>query len=222
MRIRRAKSKTTPTPGVVIARALERAPVSKVAERTARARMQPLLFGAGRFRTTMMDPPWAERGSGKIKRGADRHYPVMSTDDIIRTIKGCPIFDPTEDAHLYCWVTNSFLPDGLRVVEALGFRYVTNIAWTKTHAGIGRYFRGKHELLLFGVRGRGFAEDLITDAHDIPSALVLDHVRRDGERVHSKKPVEFYELIERRSRGPYAEIFARNERPEWESWGNEL
>lgn len=193
----------------------------KIRRRARTLKPEPL-FESVQFRTTMIDPPWLERGSGQIKRGADRYYPLMPTPEIVKTIRACPIFRPTPDAHLYLWATNAFLVDALHVVDALGFRYVTNVVWTKRHIGIGRYFRGQHEILLFAVRGRGMAEDLITDSKSIPSVIHADHVRRDGKRVHSAKPPESYALIESRSRGPYAEIFARSRRPGWESWGNEV
>lgn len=83
---------------------------------------------AGEYRTILADPPWLERGGGQIKRGADRHYPLMSTDAICTL----PVREWTApDAHLYLWVTNNFLPDGLRVMQAWGFRYVTKIDWYK-------------------------------------------------------------------------------------------
>jgi hypothetical protein len=114
---------------------------------------------AGEYQTLMADPPWLERGGGQIKRGADRHYPLMSTRDIcllpVRQWAG-------PNAHLYLWVTNNFLPDGLEVMAAWGFRYVTKIDWFKSsdpndaiaegsaldaadrdlQIGLGQYFRG--------------------------------------------------------------------------------
>ena len=88
---------------------------------------------------------------GKIKRGADRHYPLMKTKDII----ALPVQNLCEEnAHLYLWVTNNFLPDGLSVMQAWGFRYVTMITWFKAGGlGLGQYFRGKSESCLFGIKG---------------------------------------------------------------------
>ena len=106
------------------------------------------------FSTVVIDPPWNERGGGRIKRGADRHYPLMKTPDIIRTVLQCPRWNQlAASAHLYLWVTNNFLQDGLRVIDALGFRYVTNFVWVKDRIGLGQYFRGRHELCLFSTRG---------------------------------------------------------------------
>ena len=104
-----------------------------------------------KFKTIYADPPWAEQGGGKTKRGADRHYNLMKTKDIV----ALPVSDLADDnAHLYLWVTNNFLEDGLKVMKAWGFKYITNIVWIKQGpVGLGQYFRGAHELLLFGVRG---------------------------------------------------------------------
>jgi N6-adenosine-specific RNA methylase IME4 len=174
------------------------------------------------FATITADPPWLERGAGKSIRGAQRHYPLLRTRDIPRVMMVAPEWRPAKHAHLYLWVTNNFLQDGLYVMSALGFRYVTNIAWlkgeeraeeTSLQAGIGQYFRGAHELCLFGVRGSGLVQR--TARRDIKSAFVA---RRD---VHSRKPESFYELVEARSNGPYLECFARSGRPGWASWGNE-
>lgn len=103
------------------------------------------------YKTIYADPPWLERGGGKVKRGADKHYSLMGVDDIINLMKRIPVED---NAHLYLWVTNNFLKDGLKVVDELGFRYITNIVWVKDRIGLGQYFRGQHELCLFGVKGR--------------------------------------------------------------------
>ena len=197
------------------------------------------------IRTIQMDPPWLERGAGKIKRGADRHYPLMKKEDILRTILQSTHWnDVGPDAHLYMWVTNNYLEDGLWVMAALDFRYVTNVCWVKVkedwpdilselvdeqgnlqlnpltwaktlasalRIGLGQYFRGSHELCLFGVRGECSKPE---KAH--PSVF---HAPR-GE--HSAKPERIYEIIESSSPGPYLEIFARSGRPNWTVWGNEV
>jgi len=107
-----------------------------------------------KYRTILADPPWYERGAGKIKRGADRHYDLLKTHNIIRIILEDSPFNPADNCHLYLWVTNNFLKDGLRVIDELGFRYVTNLVWVKDRFGLGQYFRGQHELCLFAVKGR--------------------------------------------------------------------
>jgi len=180
----------------------------------------------GTYKTLMSDPPWLERGSGQIKRGADRHYPLMKTDAIC----ALPVSSwMADDAHAYVWVTNNFLPDGLRVLDAWGFRYVTKIDWFKTYevlekiaddddlcVGLGQYFRGCTESCLFGVRGH------------------VPYQMRDGKRMqgrtgfhaprgeHSVKPETMRRMVERVSPGPYLEMFARRPVPGWSVWGNEI
>jgi len=92
-------------------------------------------YGERFFRTIAMDPPWLERGCGKCKRGADRHYPLLNKVQIRDTVLASELWLPAKDAHLYIWVTNSFLPDGLWLMGELGFRYVTNVVWKKTRSG---------------------------------------------------------------------------------------
>lgn len=143
------------------------------------------------------------------------HYPLVKTADMPAVIYGSGVFRPAEDAHLFMWVTNSFLPDGLWLMSALGFRFVTNVVWVKEgRLGLGQYFRGQHELLLFGTRGRGAA--VRTARRDLPSVIVAPR------GAHSQKPEDAYKLIEARSHGPYLEMFARQPRCGWDSWGNEV
>lgn len=177
-----------------------------------------------KYKTIYADPPWMESGGGKIKRGADRHYELMRTKDIM----ALPISNICEDnAHLYLWVTNNFLPDGLKVMEAWGFRYVSKISWVKAdnmpaqcfrfqNAGLGQYFRGRDEICLFGVKGR------------LPYRLDEGGKRMQGfssfaapRGEHSEKPEEMRGMIEKVSYPPYIELFARRSTPGWDIWGNE-
>lgn len=131
-----------------------------------------------KYHTLYADPPWHESGGGKIKRGADRHYGLMKTKDIMTYLDDngiAPLISP--DAHLYLWTTNNFLKDALSVMEAWGFRYVTIITWNKEgNIGLGQYFRGTTEHCLFGVRGR------------LPYRLSPDGKRQQGRRVHEDVP----------------------------------
>ncbi len=163
------------------------------------------------FHTVLIDPPWYERGAGKIKRGADRHYEIMKTPDILQAILRCPYWNPDRNAHMYLWVTNNFLPDGLKLMEALGFRYITNLVWVKDSIGLGQYFRGQHELCLFGVKG-----SLMTATKNASTVL------QEQKRLHSQKPSSMYRLIEMQSPAPRLELFAREPRQGWTSWGNDL
>ena len=179
-----------------------------------------------KYKTIYADPPWMESGGGKIKRGADRHYPLMKTKDII----ALPVQEIADDnCHLYLWVTNNFLEDGLKVMKEWGFTYKTKITWVKgkllddegktfkfENAGLGQYFRGLDEVCLFGVKGC------------LPYKL-LDGKRQQGKTIivaprgkHSEKPKIMYDTIEKVSHAPYVELFARDKREGWDIWGNEL
>lgn len=167
-----------------------------------------------KFQTIYADPPWPEKGGGKIKRGADRHYPVMKTKDIMEL----PVGELADNnCHLYLWVTNNYLKAGLDTMSAWGFRYVTMITWYKDgNVGLGQYYRGRTEHCLFGVRG------------SLPYKL-LSGKRQQGETgfvasrgTHSEKPEEMRIMIERVSYGPRIELFARKKVSDWTVWGNEI
>lgn len=170
---------------------------------------------AGQYRTVYADPPWWEAGGGKIKRGADRHYPLMKTIDI------CVLPVQTwaaDDAHLYLWVTNNFLRAGLAVMDAWGFRYVTTVTWFKDRAGLGQYFRGITEHCLFGVRG-SLPYQLTEDGHRLQGVTGFFEAPRSE---HSVKPEAMRRMIERVSPGPRLELFARRPADGWQVWGNEV
>ena len=166
-----------------------------------------------KYKTIYADPPWMERGGGKVKRGADRYYTLMRTKDIM----AMPVPNLAEkNCHLYLWVTNNFLKDGLKVMDAWGFRYVTTITWVKDRIGLRQYFRGITEHCLFGVKGR------------LPYKVV-DGRRQQGKTViiapktkHSQKPKEMYHMIETVSYPPFIELFARDQRDGWSAWGDQL
>lgn len=167
-----------------------------------------------KYKTIYADPPWSEQGGGKIKRGADRHYPLMKTKDISQMKKH--LIELSDDnSHLYLWVTNNHLQDGLDVMKQWGFRYVTTITWLKDRQGLGQYYRGLTEHCLFGVKG-------------ILPYKTLDGKRRQGvtgfqapRTKHSEKPKEMRAMIEKVSYGPYLELFARQEHNGWDVLGNE-
>lgn len=154
-----------------------------------------------------------ERGGGRIRRGANRHYPLLRTEEIC----ALPVVGiAADDAHLYLWVTNNFLPDGLRVMHAWGFRYVTVITWVKGTFGLGQYFRGTTEHCLFGVRGRlPYRTDNGKRQQGVTA--ILAH-----PRGHSVKPEAMRQMIERVSYPPRIELFARQRVPGWDVWGNEM
>lgn len=165
-------------------------------------------FPNKKYNIIYADPPWYEQGGGKIKRGADRHYNLMKTNDI----KKLPVANlADEKCWLFLWVTNNFLKDGLEVMEEWGFTYVTNLVWAKNTIGLGYYLRGQHEICLFGKKGQ------MKPKSRSESTLVTAKKSK-----HSKKPEEFYEKIEALNSGPKIELFARNTRNGWDSWGNQI
>lgn len=174
-----------------------------------------------KYRTILADPPWGEIGGGATYvRGAQRHYPLMKTDAIcnLQVDDAHVKWQAQDNAHLYLWVTNSFLEDGLKVMAAWNFEYRTMITWAKDRFGLGQYFRGQTEHVLFGVRG------------NIPYRTKPDGKRAQGTTLitaprgkHSQKPEELRAMIEIVSPGPYLELFARREdAPGWDFWGNEV
>ena len=169
-----------------------------------------------KYKTVLADPPWNETGGGRIKRGANKYYSLMKTEEIIRIMKK-QIDEWCEDeCHLYLWVTNNFLKDGLQVIDELGFKYITCITWNKDRISLGQYYRGITEHCLFARRG------------------VLPYKIKDGKRqqgvtgffekktIHSKKPELMFKMIEKVSYGPYLELFARTKRSGWTAWGDEI
>lgn len=179
----------------------------------------PLPCIDGGFKTVLADPPWrfANR-TGKVApehRRLDR-YGTMDLEDI----KALPVGDATaKDAHLYLWVPNALIPEGIEVLQAWGFRYVSNIIWAKRRKdggpdgrGVGFYFRNVTEPILFGVKG---------SMRTLAPARSTVNMIESRKREHSRKPDEQYDLIESCSPGPYLEMFARYARPGWNVWGNE-
>lgn len=173
------------------------------------------------YGTIYADPPWKLSGGKNGKSGfsksvsPDVHYPLLKTPEIM----SMPVQDlALPDSHLYLWAVNGMLPDALRVMEAWGFRYVTNLCWDKTTGyGMGQYFRTDHELLLFGVRGNpGYKRDSRGKKCQARSVI---HAPRGR---HSEKPAEVRSVIQHVSRGPYLELFCRRPASGWHVWGNEV
>jgi N6-adenosine-specific RNA methylase IME4 len=172
------------------------------------------------FRTILADPPWRFiNRTGKIAPEHQRlaRYKTLSADEI----SALPISTMVQEtAHLYLWVPNALLPDGLHVLRAWGFQYKTNIVWHKIRKdggsdgrGVGFYFRNVTELLLFGVKGK--------NARTEKAGRRQINFIASRKREHSRKPDEQYALIESCSKGPYLELFARGTRPGWRYWGTE-
>jgi N6-adenosine-specific RNA methylase IME4 len=179
-----------------------------------------LRAGLGSYGAILADPPW--RFTNRTGKMAPEHrrlsrYATMTMDDIY----SLPVARlAAERSHLYLWVPNALVQEGLEVMRRWGFRYKTNLVWLKVRKdggpdgrGVGFYFRNVTELILFGVRG---------------SLRTLSPGRRQvnlltsRKREHSRKPDALYDLIERCSSGPFLELFARHPRPSWDQWGDEF
>ncbi|WP_374299790.1 MT-A70 family methyltransferase [Paracoccus sp. (in: a-proteobacteria)] len=176
--------------------------------------------GAVRFGTILADPPWQfQNRTGKMAPEHKRlsRYPTMTLDEIC----DLPVAAVADDrAHLYLWVPNALLPEGLKVMERWGFTYKSNLIWYKTRKdggpdrrGVGFYFRNVTEILLFGVRGK--------DVRTLDAGRSQENVIATQKREHSRKPDEQYPLIEACSWGPRLEMFARGPRKGWTVWGNQ-
>ena len=183
--------------------------------------LAPLLAGEwDRFGTILADPPW--QFSNRTGKMAPEHRRLMrystKTLEVIMELPVAQLAAPR--SHLYLWVPNALILEGLEVMRRWGFTYKTNLVWYKVRKdsgpdgrGVGFYFRNVTEMVLFGVRG-----SLRTGAPGRRQVNLLASQKRE----HSRKPDELYSLIEACSPGPYLEMFARHARQGWASWGNEV
>ncbi|MES2020332.1 MAG: MT-A70 family methyltransferase [Pseudomonadota bacterium] len=173
-----------------------------------------------KFGTVLADPPWQfQNRTGKVAPEHKRlnRYGTMTLDEIC----ALPVDDIAADpSHLYLWVPNALMPEGLRVMESWGFRYISNIVWHKIRKdggsdgrGVGFYFRNVTELLLFGVKGK--------NARTLPPGRSQVNMIQSRKREHSRKPDEQYRIIEECSWGPRLEMFSRGARKDWTVWGNQ-
>ncbi len=173
-----------------------------------------------KFGTILADPPW--QFSNRTGKMAPEHrrlsrYTTMKLEEIMEL----PVAQLAKDkCHLYLWVPNALILEGLEVMRRWGFTYKTNVVWFKIRKdggpdgrGVGFYFRNVTELVLFGIRGKC---NRTREAGRRQTNIVISR-----KREHSRKPEELYEVIERCSSGPYLEMFARFARKGWSAWGNE-
>jgi N6-adenosine-specific RNA methylase IME4 len=163
------------------------------------------------FPTIVLDPPWDWGDEGDFDQ-LGRSRPVYDTMPLDK-IAALPVGDLAEpNAHIYLWITNRSLPKGFDLLVGWGFRYVTMLTWCKPSIGMGNYYRGSTEQVLFGVRG-----SLGLLRRDIGTWFAAPR----GDR-HSAKPDAFYQMVETCSPGPWLEMFARTQRPGWQTWGAEI
>jgi N6-adenosine-specific RNA methylase IME4 len=172
-----------------------------------------------KFSTILADPPWQfTNRTGKMAPEHKRlnRYATMSLRDICEIPVALAAHSP---AHLYLWVPNALLPDGLEVMKSWGFTYKSNIIWHKVRKdggpdgrGVGFYFRNTTEIVLFGTRG-----SMRTLAPGRRQVNIIKSMKQE----HSRKPDALYDLIESCSPGPFLELFARGTRRGWFAWGNQ-
>ncbi|MCF8229460.1 MAG: hypothetical protein K9G58_02055 [Bacteroidales bacterium] len=171
------------------------------------------------YGTVLADPPWQfTNRTGKVAPEHKRlqRYPTLSLDEI----KEIPVEEAMkEQSHLYLWVPNALLKEGLEVMECWGFEYKTNIIWHKVRKdggpdgrGVGFYFRNTTEIILFGIRGK---------LRTLGPARSQVNIIKSRKQEHSRKPDEQYDIIERCSPAPFLEMFARGAKKGWEVWGNQ-
>ena len=179
-----------------------------------------LSLGLYKYQTILADPPWqfANR-TGKMAPEHKRlmRYATMSLQQIME-LPVSQLAQPT--CHLYLWVPNALVLEGLEVMKRWGFNYKTNLVWYKVRKdggpdgrGVGFYFRNVTELILFGIRGR---------MRTLKTGRTQVNILSSRKREHSRKPDELYQIIEKCSPGPYLELFSRCQRPGWDQWGNEV
>ena len=177
-------------------------------------------IGQRRFKTVLADPPWQfTNRTGKMAPDHKRlsRYPTMT----LQQITCLPVATVlAQTAHLYLWVPNALLAEGMAVMSHWGFTYKTNLVWYKVRKdggpdrrGVGFYFRNVTEMILFGIRGK--------QARTLQPGRSQENMILSRKREHSRKPDEQYDLIEACSPGPYLELFARGPRKGWTVWGDQ-
>jgi N6-adenosine-specific RNA methylase IME4 len=173
-----------------------------------------------RYGTILADPPW--RFQNKTGKVAPEHKRLSRYSTLtLEEIGSLPVGEVAASvSHLYLWVPNALLPEGLAVMQAWGFAYKSNIVWHKVRKdggsdgrGVGFYFRNVTELILFGTRGK--------NARTLAPGRRQVNLIGTRKREHSRKPDEQYPIIEACSPGPFLELFARGERKGWTVWGNQ-
>jgi N6-adenosine-specific RNA methylase IME4 len=174
----------------------------------------------GEFSTFVADPPW-QYGNTSTRGAAENHYGTMTIEELC-ALDVVPERS-AEQAHLYLWTTAGHLPQAFEVMDAWGFEYKTYLVWVKPQMGMGNYFRVSTELVLFGVKG-----GMRTQARDIKNYFEAKRGK------HSAKPIEFHDMVEKASPGPYMELFSRCRAADmltgctcskcrlgWTVWGNQ-
>ena len=179
----------------------------KKAERTQQIAETPPEDLDGAYEVIYLDPPWRYEHAEPTRK-VENHYPTMSLDEL----KALEV-PAADDSVMLMWATSPMLAQAMSLLDAWGFDYRTSMVWVKDKIGMGYYARQRHELLLIARRGNAPVPE--------PSARP-DSVIEAPREQHSAKPEKVYDLID--AMWPHAskvELFARNQRPGWASWGNQ-
>lgn len=160
-----------------------------------------------KYQIIYADPPWRYDFSKSDSRKIENQYPTMKVEEI------CELNIPSEDnSVLYLWATAPKLLEALQVMKSWGFIYKSQAVWDKETIGMGYWFRGQHEILLVGTKGK-FS----------PPNIKKPSVFRFKRSKHSKKPNEIRDYIAQAfPNESKVELFARNKTEGWDIWGNEL
>jgi N6-adenosine-specific RNA methylase IME4 len=169
-----------------------------------------------RYQVIVADPPWEYRNKktgGSMKSGSVAKYPTMPLGEIC----GLNVPEISEkNAVLFLWGTTPLADYPFVVMKSWGFKYKTKIYWRKVMSlGMGYWFRGQVEECLVGIKGK------------VPAfRCQRPNIIQSKVRKHSQKPEEFFQLIEpelsRCGLDSKIELFAREPRAGWNSWGNEI
>ena len=189
-----------------------------------------------KYKTILADPPWKLCTGGQKSLAVHTHYPVQTKDQIISTMtEWLSQHEVADEAHLYLWTINSYsagysrgILDAIDVCNALGFRPVTNIIWTKPQSNPTPYGQRAVELCLFGAKWRkGNHREVMYKGTDNQECVAQPGLVKSTDwftsdrREHSRKPDEFYDYIMSRSKGPYLELYSRTTHPKWDVVGNQ-
>jgi N6-adenosine-specific RNA methylase IME4 len=159
----------------------------------------------------LADPPWKYSFSHSSTRKIENHYPTMTVSEIKALGPKLPV---TDNALLYLWATAPKLLEALAVMEAWGFTYKTHGIWDKEIIGMGYWFRGQHEIILVGTKGKYSPPE---------PKFRISSILREKRSRHSSKPVSFHIWIEKAfPDAKKLELFARERRQNWDIWGDEV
>ena len=179
-----------------------------IEEQRAAIEAGTLKMPKGVYETIVVDPAWeydTKYDPAHWRGRAGNPYPTMSLEEIAAL--RLPVAD---DATVWLWTTNSFLRDAFGILDAWGLKYRNTLTWFKPRLGIGCWLRNSTEHCLMATKGH--------------PTLALTNQRTGllaPAREHSRKPEEFYEMVDGLCVGRKLDYFSREARPGWEQYGSE-